>query len=135
MNCGRAMKRHAGVHGAPIAALFVAVIVLAAAAAPAAGAQDAPRRLRGAWQAVDDPKVVLRFDAGQRREFYDQELLSDEPYTLRDTCPHRDLPAGGGRFIVTPDEFCWLILTLNEDTLELSHVTGRGNTLVYRRMR
>ena len=88
--------------------------------------------LVGVWQALTDPNEILSFDGSLRRSLYEGEETESNVYTIQSSCDGtRD---ARGYYIVTDDDFCFVILTLDKSRLDLRMIGGRGNTLTYKRL-
>lgn len=124
---------------------FVAMAIIAAgpgaahagdeAASPAPGARPVVDRLEGTWKSLDDPRSGLAFAEGSKTDTYDGEAVATEKIGVFDSCdgdaPAE--PATGQYLLETETGMCWFLISVAEETLELSYV-GRGNTLRYRRV-
>jgi len=88
--------------------------------------------LVGVWQALTDPNEIVSFDGSLRRSLYEGEETESNVYKIQSSCDGtRDT---GSYYIVTDDDFCFVIVTLNKSRLDVSMIGGRGNTLTYKRL-
>lgn len=92
--------------------------------------------LMGEWVSVDDPRSVLKIDGGQYVEIYDEEEMGRFDYDFFPECPTQCGSIEDMSCLLVKGEMdatCYAIVKATEETLEMSLVGGRGNTLTYRR--
>lgn len=88
--------------------------------------------LAGTWRALTDPNEMVTYDGSTRRGFYKGKQVESTGYRIQSSCDGQ--PGDGGQFIVTDDDFCFMILTLDASVLEVTMIGGRGNTLHFERV-
>ncbi|MEZ5454141.1 MAG: hypothetical protein R3E93_15180 [Thiothrix sp.] len=93
--------------------------------------------LVGDWQSTQDPKARLSINESAYSNIYDGKPLDSSPYEVLASCPE----SCGQAIAEMPclqlkgqDAMCYSILNADGETLELSLVSGTGNTNQYQRI-
>lgn len=93
-------------------------------------------RLEGKWVSADDEASAMSILDGTATMMYDGEVLSTDTVAVADSCEDAPGDTSGMDLITITDAengtLCYGILTLNDETLELTSYP-RGNTLTYER--
>lgn len=89
--------------------------------------------LNGNWKSATDPKSVIRIADGKYTEEYDGKEVSSLPYVFYPTCPQDCSPVGSVPCIkvVGQDDVCYTLVKVDAKNLELSMISGTGNTNRY----
>lgn len=91
------------------------------------------KKLQGTWQSTEDPKSEIIFEKGMFTNRYDGKVLDGFPYQFYPKCPKMcnpvaDMPCFS---IFGQDVVCYTVLKVDGKNLELSMISGKGNTLSY----
>ncbi|WP_146104771.1 hypothetical protein [Tenacibaculum sp. SG-28] len=91
--------------------------------------------MQGKWKSIDDANNVLWFQDTWRKESTgSNKPWSKDAFILADACNSK-VQNTSGSYLVCPNiDLCWYIISINATTLQLSYI-GRGNTLMYKRIR
>ncbi|WP_373552286.1 hypothetical protein [Haliscomenobacter sp.] len=104
---------------------------------PFLSAADAKKvkQLQGTWQSLDDPKSVVKIMDGKYIDVYDGEEVSSAIYVYYAKCPKDCDPIDAGACLKTigQDDMCYSLVSLTATNLELSLISGRGNTNRYKK--
>ena len=89
--------------------------------------------LNGNWKSTTDPKSVIRIADGKYTEEYDGKEVSSLPYVFYPSCPQDCNPVGSVPCIkvVGQDDVCYTLVKVDAKNLELSMISGTGNTNRY----
>lgn len=89
--------------------------------------------LNGNWKSATDPKSVIRIADGKYTEEYDGKEVSSLPYVFYPSCPQDCNPVGSVPCIkvVGQDDVCYTLVKVDAKNLELSMISGTGNTNRY----
>lgn len=97
--------------------------------------------LQGKWQSEADKTNFLVFDQNRRKEISEgMQSWDDEAFTLTNQCQNESNQADGNpkekdRYISSKkSDLCWYIVSITQEKLTLQYM-GRGNTLVYNRVK
>lgn len=94
-----------------------------------------PAKLEGNWVSTEDPKSEVKIGGGRYVDIYDGEKIADSAYTFHATCPSEDCGAENGGMpcikVTGQDVLCYTVLFADGANLEISMITGRGNSLSF----
>lgn len=93
------------------------------------------QNLQGTWVSASDSKAILTITEDRYGETYNDEDMGTFPYAFFPKCPADCDPVAPTPCLRVEgqDIVCYTIVKADGPTLELSLISGRGNTLVYTR--
>ncbi|MBL7803659.1 MAG: hypothetical protein JNL02_07995 [Saprospiraceae bacterium] len=93
------------------------------------------KAITGQWVSTDDPKTSLRIENGMYTESYDGKVATQASYQFFPKCPADCNPVAPTPClsVIGQDIVCYTVVKANAQTLELSMIGGRGNTLAFKR--
>jgi hypothetical protein len=99
------------------------------------GGDEVPANILGSWVSNDDPKSEIKLADGEYADIYDGKEVAKNPFSYHKSCPEDCGPAGKEPCIKTvgQDDMCYAVIFADGKTLQLSVITGRGNTLSFKR--
>ncbi len=91
------------------------------------------KRMEGEWVSADDPKSGIDIRNGMYYDNYDGDPLGAFRFQYYPQCPDDCSPAGVFPCfkIFGQDELCYAIVKADGKTLQISLISGPGNTLTY----
>jgi hypothetical protein len=98
------------------------------------GGDELPTGMEGTWVSTIDPKSEVVISNGKYKDIYEGKEVSNLPFRYFKVCPEDCNPIAKTPCLQVrgQDDMCYTILKADGKTLEMSLISGRGNTLSYK---